>query len=508
VAAVYLQARSFPFLSFDDRKYVAENPRLLAGLTTDSVRWALSTDSDGRVPLTWLSRLLDVSLFGMDAGKHHLVNFLLHLLNTLLLFRLLRRGTGREGASAFAAALFALHPLHVESVAWVVERKDVLCGFFFLLALDGWIRYAERPGALRYLAAAGLFLLALLSKSMAVTFPFLLLLFDFWPLGRISFPGSPPPSPGEEGPFPRASALRVAAEKVPLLALSAASAAATLLSARTIGAVVPMAAVPLPARVANSLLGYASYLGRFLYPSGLSVFYPYPMSPPSAGKSAAAAILLAAVTFLAWRARGRRPWLLLGWLWFAGMLVPVIGLVQAGYQHTADRFTYLPLAGLCVALSWELFERIPPPGTAGRKAAAASAGALLVLLALLSARQASLWREPAALYRHSAESTRDNWLAENLLGVELAEAGKHGEAEARFREALRIRPDFPHAHFNLGMEMERAGRLDEAEAHYRKTLEAMPGHVDAKARLIMVGWERRDAAAAPRGGAPRPPGAP
>jgi Flp pilus assembly protein TadD len=483
VLAVYGRTVSFPFVSFDDAAFLTRNPAVRDGLTWSSVRWAFSTDMDaGWIPLTWLSRLLDVSLFGMDAGWHHGVNVALHAANVLLCFRFLEEATGRRWESAFAAALFAVHPLHVESVAWVTERKDVLAGLFWFLSLTAYVRWTRSPSRGGYAFLLLFFALSLMSKPIAVTLPFVLLLLDFWPLGRLALGGIGPSPPGEGasppsgGDSPGDAARpwrRLLAEKAPLFALSAAASVATYALQSRIAALTPGTAMPAWALVGNSVLSYGLYLWKTVWPARLAVFYPHPGPdlPPAA--TFLSFLLLSALSVLAWRERRRRPWLLAGWLWFLGVLVPVIGLVQAGGKGMADRCVYLPSTGLYAAVAWGASEAVRRLRTGPRATAAAAA----LLLAALSSRafvQAGYWRGTEPLFRHALEVTERNWMAHLSLGLAAFEGGRNGEARAHYREALRYQTELPEVNNALGRLSQDEGRIGEAVAFYREELRIQP----------------------------------
>jgi tetratricopeptide (TPR) repeat protein len=468
VAVVYGRSAGFEFINYDDPKYVLENPMVRGGLTPAGIRWAITaTWAANWHPLTWLSHMLDVSLFGLDAGKHHLVSVGFHLLNTLLLFRLLLRMTGTLWRSAFVAALFALHPLHAESVLWIAERKDVLSGTFFFLALGAYLRYAERPGRARYLLVMLLSALGLMAKPMLVTLPFVLLLLDFWPLGRLPGSVAAPDRP----PLPSVPPGRILLEKLPLLALSAASCILTWHAQVVAGAT---RAIPAGIRIENAVVSYAAYIGKMLWPSSLAVFYPHPMDSIAAWKIGGAALLLAVVTAVALRLVRTAPWLAAGWFWYLGTLVPVIGLVQAGNQAMADRYTYLPLVGLFVVAAWGLAGlaaglAIPP------RATAAAAGLLLAALAACSWIQAGYWRDSSALFTHALEVTGDNWVGRSVLGEKALEAGRWEEAADHFRAVLRVEPFSVEARNNLGAALLKMGKVDEAVSFLEETVRMDPG---------------------------------
>jgi len=466
VLAVYLQTGSHGFITLDDGEYVYQNVHVRNGLSPEGVRWAFTAfHSANWHPMTWLSHMTDVSLFGQDAGWPHRVNVLLHLANTVLLFLVLWRMTGGLWQSGFVAALFAVHPLHVESVAWISERKDVLSTLFWLLTMWAYLWYVRKPGAGRYLLVAVLFALGLMSKPMLVTLPLVLLLLDGWPLGRLS----------------RGVAARRVLEKVPLLALSVASCIVTVLAQGSGAAIAPVRNAPLAFRVSNAAVSYATYLGQTVWPASLSVFYPHPASVHSgvpAWQVAGAALLLGGVSFLAFRERRRRPYLAVGWLWYVGTLVPVIGLVQVGGASHADRYTYVPLIGIFVALAWGASELVSGRRW-GRAAMGAAGGAVVLALTTTAYVQAGYWRDSGTLFSRALAVTQDNWMAWTCLGVALEERGRSEEAVARYREALRIDPDFAEAWYDLGVSTARMGKDREAMGYYREALKRAPGLANA-----------------------------
>jgi tetratricopeptide (TPR) repeat protein len=463
VLFVYAPVRHFPFVVYDDKAYVSENPAVLGGLTGEGVVWAFTHSAQGNyVPLAWLSHMLDVELFGLDAGAHHAVNVLLHLASTLLLFEVLRRASGGLWPSAFAAAVFGVHPTHVESVAWVAERRDVLSGFFFVLSLGAYASWTRAGGVLRYGALVVCFSLGLLAKPMLVTLPFLLLLLDLWPLRRAG-----------------RGAARLVLEKLPLL-LPAAAVSALALSTQE-GAMPSLAQLPLGARLAGASLAYAAYLRDMLWPLDLAVFHPVDLDVPP-GRAVAAALLLAALSagaLLAWR---RRPWLTVGWLWFAGMLVPVIGLVQVGSQSMADRYLYLPGIGLSVALAWGAAELV----AARPRARRALAGAALVWLAaclLLARAQVHSWRDSVALFEHARAVTGSNVVVELNLGEAYEDAGDAERALAHYERALHWQPGARGAHTRSGAILARRGELERASRHLLLALRLDPGDAQAHVEL-------------------------
>ncbi len=480
VLGVYWGSWTHAFVDFDDGEYVYDNPHVKAGLTRAGVRWAFTTfHAANWHPLTWLSHMLDVQLFGMNAGGHHAVNVAIHALNTLFVFWLFRQLTGAAARSAFAAALFGIHPLHVESVAWVAERKDVLSTLFMLFTLVAYAAYIRRRAAWRYAAALLLFGLGLMAKSMLVTLPFVLLLLDFWPLGRFGRPGGS----GALPPLPRFGGLIV--EKVPFLALAVLASVATYAAQSHSGATAAVASFPLDQRIANTFVAGALYLKRTVWPAGLAVFYPHPATlgeRVSAASWIGAAAILALLTVLAARERRRRPYLLFGWLWFLGTLVPVIGIVQVGSQAMADRYTYVPLIGIFVAISWwaaELVDRFRLP----RLATAVMWAGCLAPLAVAAHLQNGHWVDGVHLYRHAIAVTRKNWVAWNNLGMQFLFAADNESAAAAFHEAVSIKPDYSVGWYNLGVASGREGQHPAAADCYRKALELDPGNADGWVNL-------------------------
>lgn len=529
VLALYWPVTGFPFVDLDDQIYVFGNPNVSGGLSSQGIWWAFTTFWGANWhPLAWISHMLDVSLFGMDAGGHHLVNLLFHAANAALLFGLLRRMTGRLVESGVVAVLFAIHPLHVESVAWISERKDVLCAFFFLLTLSAYARYRDRPGPGRYGLVLFLFAMALLSKPMAVTLPFVLLLLDRWPL-RAGF------------------SAKLLLEKAPLLLMSTASSYVTLIAQASGEAIASAGHIPPAARFLNATHACLQYLLKTLWPSGLSVFYP--LSRFEGRGAFLPAAILAAITIAAIVLYRRKRWLAVGWFWYLGMLVPVIGIVQVGMQGMADRYTYLPSIGLFVIAAWgaaDVAERMKLPR-------AAILPCILVPVALLSIsawRQVGRWSDSTTLYMSAAEAVPGNWFAHKYLAIEaarhgrrdearrhltrvleagagyndfqyaifrahggegageaedylqqvesglradaakmrevglgMAEAGRLTEAEHFFRLSVRLFPGYPEGHYDLAVALLKRGRADEALPHFREALRIEPVDADANNRI-------------------------
>jgi Flp pilus assembly protein TadD len=477
-ALLFARVGGYPFVYFDDNRYLTENPQVRAGLTWDGVAWAFtSLQVSNWHPLTWLSHMADVQVFGLDAGAHHLVNVALHALNAALLFLVLARMTGAAGRSFVVAALFAVHPLHVESVAWIAERKDVLSTLFGILALGAWTAYARGPALGRYLLVVLLFAASLMAKPMWVTLPCLLLLLDAWPLQRLEgSPIDPDPEPSEAPRFPLR---RLLLEKVPLLALSVASSAVTVVAQHRGGAVADLQ-LGLGARLGNAAVSYASYLLKAFWPSPLAVFYPHPKDGLAAWQVAGALVLLGGVTAaVVWRAR-RLPWLALGWFWFLGTLVPVIGVVQVGAQAMADRYTYLPAVGLFVAVAW-LGHRLAGERHVAMAAAAAAAG--LVAFSAVTWRQIGLWSNHEVLFEHALAVTPDNALAHGVLSQGLRNQGKLEKALLHAREAVRLDPASARHWQNLGVSLRDLRMHAEARDAFRRAIDVDPGYAIAWANL-------------------------
>ena len=473
--AAYGRVAGNGFIDLDDNQYVTQNARVQAGLTAEGIRWAFTTGHSANWhPLTWLSHMLDFELFGLEPAGHHLVSLALHLASTLLLFRLFRTTTGALGPSAFVAAAFALHPLHVESVAWVAERKDVLSGFLGILAALAYVAWTKRGGAGRYALVVVLYALGLLAKPMLVTLPFVLLQLDLWPLRRIA------------SPFREPQVLaRLVREKLPLFALAAACCVVTYAVQRAAGAMSLGEQIPLAWRLQNAVVSYVLYLAQSIVPTGLAVYYPHRVEAYPLLQVAGSALLLAAITWTVVRAAGPRPWLAVGWFWFLGMLVPVIGLVQVGSQSRADRYTYLPMIGLSVAAAFgvaELVRRRPPL----RPLAATASIAVVLAWTALTSRQVGYWKDDATLFGRVVAVMPENHVAHGVLGSVHLKAGRLPEAMAELRESLRLRPSYPQGHSNLGMALELAGRDAEAAAEYREALRWMPDLADAHYNLAGV----------------------
>jgi protein O-mannosyl-transferase len=507
--ATYWPALRNDFARVDDDQYVTSNPHVLTGLKWANVTWAFGTGyASNWHPLTWLSHMADVQMFGLNPAGHHLVNLLFHIANTLLLFLLLRRMTRAVWPSGFVAALFALHPLHVESVAWVAERKDVLSTFFFMLTLLAYSRYVQEqqaPGRATspapaashvsrftfpvssltfYTLALVCYALGLMSKPMLVTLPFVLLLLDLWPIGRLSFPLQHSPTP------PR----RLLLEKLPFLTLAAASCIVTFLVQQSGHSVSADADLPLESRLANAVASYLKYLGMTIWPANLAVFYPhpdlrYPISTQWPGwQIALAALLLAAVSTQALRWLRREPWFATGWFWFLGTLIPAIGIVQAGGQALADRYTYIPLIGLFISLAWGAAEWAA--GSKARHMALAAAGvAVIVASAAVTQHQVRYWRDDLTLFQHALDVTTSNPLAHYMVGSRQASQGKLDEAAQHFRAAIEAYPPYGEAYCSLGLVLAQQGKTEEAVQYYQKAIQAKPWDANSHNVLGAMYWK-------------------
>jgi len=454
--ALYNPVTHHPFVNFDDDRYVTENPHVRQGLTGETVVWALtSTEQANWHPLTWMSHALDYSLFHLNPAGHHFTSVLLHVGNVLLLYLLLVWATGRLGPSLFVAALFALHPINVESVAWIAERKNVLCTFFFLLTLWAYGWYVRKPGWKRYLVVLVFFAAGLASKPMVITLPFVLLLLDYWPLQRVG--GT------TNGTNPSSTWPRLALEKVPLLALSAASAMVTVVAQRAGGSIRTTAEFSLGVRIANAIYAYAMYLWKMLWPARLAPLYPHPGNSLAEWRVLTAGLVLLVITAGVWRFRTRR-YLLVGWLWFLGTLVPVIGLVQVGEAAMADRYAYIPLIGIFVMIAFGVADWGERKGFRGWLLIPALA--VLVALTFATHRQIGNWQSNIALWSHTLAVTTNNFVAEDNLAGALILEGKEEEALPHFEAAARINPRDPMSHSNLGTYFQNHGQMGQAIEQY------------------------------------------
>ena len=451
-AVVFARVIGFDFTIYDDDVYVTKNPAVQAGLNRLTLEWAFRTMYNANWhPLTWISYLLDSRLFGIDSHAFHAVNLLLHMANVVLLFLLLRRMTSSLWKSALVAALFAVHPLHVESVAWVAERKDVLSTLFWILTMWAYVRYTERPDTVRQVIVLVLFALGLMAKPMLVTLPLILLLMDYWPLQRLK----------------KVKTADLIWEKLPMFGLSLASSLMTYKAQQAWGSTIPIRFVPPILRVENALVSYASYIGKMVVPRGLAAFYPYPDKLPL-WEVVGSAVLLVGVTLLVLKAARRHPYLAFGWLWYLVTLLPVIGLIQVGSQAMADRYTYVPLIGLFIMAAW-----LPGQwgngvmGRWGKRTLPTAAVLIIGALMVCSWMQVGYWRDDITLFERAVGVTKDNYMMINNLAVAYDNAGRTEEAVAAYEETIRLCPGLIQPHFNLAAIYYNAGRFAEAWAEVR-----------------------------------------
>ena len=476
---VFGQTLWHEFINYDDPRYVYENTKITSGLSIAGVAWAFThIHSENWHPLTTMSHMLDCQLYGLKAGGHHFTNVLLHTVAVLLLFAVLRDVTGAFWRSAFVAALFAIHPLHVESVAWVAERKDVLSAVFFMLTLGAYVRYVRAPSIGRYVAVAFLFALGLMSKPMLVTLPFVLLLLDYWPLGRFEKSSSAKSKSKirfwlDRQPIPR----RLILEKIPLVGLSAVSGIVTFLAQRH--ALGWTEQLPISWRVNNALVTYLAYIWQMLWPTKLAVFYPHPENRLPLWEIIMALAVLIAVTAAALTLRKKRPYLVTGWLWYLTMLVPVIGVLQVGWQGRADRYTYLPQIGLYLLATWTVAD-LSSSWRRPREILGVGAAIIIGALSWRAWIQTSYWRNSETLWSHALAVTSNNDVAQNNLGIVLLRKGELDDAMSRFQAAVNLRPENAPAHDNLAKAFLQKGQVNEAMFHYRKLLEIQPDNSEAR----------------------------
>jgi len=517
--SVYWQVLGYDFVNYDDDQYITENPSVREGLTKKSILWAFTSFHIGNWhPLTWISHMLDCELFGLKPGMHHLTNLIFHTINTLLLFLVLRRMTGSIWRSGFVAALFALHPLHVESVAWIAERKDVLSTLFWMLTLWTYVSYCERPTAFRYFLIIIFFSLGLMAKPMLVTLPFVLLLLDYWPLNRLNLDW---PDKKNRMQFQTSSILRLFLEKVPLFAITGVLVVVTYFAVIEGATVGVLPDLPLQDRTAHALVSYVGYIRKMIWPNDLAIFYPHPGTvhqgtvPIWPGVWAGLFLVCLSIMFI--RVSKSRPYLLVGWLWYLGTLLPVIGIVQAGKQAMADRYTYVPLLGLFIMIAWGI------PGLLGKwryRRSVLSLSAALVLSAFMLCTWSQLhhWKDSISIWNNALTKTHDNWIAHNNMADFLVKEGlraeqrrhlskailsRHGlrdvhidelikappfketlqKAIGHFIEAIKIKPNYVGAYNNLGVALLHQGKYNEAINHFKIALLIRPDHKTARRNL-------------------------
>lgn len=487
------QLRNNDFVDYDDYVYVTKNPNVTGGITRESIVWAFTRFYAANWhPLTWLSHMLDCQLFGLNPAGHHLTSLLIHIVSVLLLFWALERMTGAVWPSAFAAAAFALHPLQVESIAWVAQRKSVLSGLFWMLTIVAYIRYTEKPRVGRYLLVVLSLALGLMAKPMVVTLPFVLLLLDYWPLGRLQWHHQ-----GEKEILPqpestdtdrnRFSIARLIGEKIPLFILVAASSIVTYIAQQSAHAVVY---VPLKARIVHAAVSYLGYIMKMAYPTHLAVLYPY----PDKARIDYMLLLLVISALVLWRAKQLR-WLTVGWLWYIGTLIPVIGLIQVGDQAMADRYIYLPSIGIFIIVAWGVPELLAKWHYRKIALPAVAAVALAVLL-MCTRMQVSHWKSDSTLFGHALEVTENNSVMHNRYAAALAKNGQIDEAIVHYKKALQIRPDYAEAYSNLGAAFSDQGKLDQAIIYYNKALSIKPTLAKTHKNLgyVLLGQNKLDEA--------------
>lgn len=519
ILAVYGQLHDYQFITLDDPTYVKENSHIREGLTLNGMYWSLtSVYSSNWHPLTWLSHMIDIELYGMDAGRHHMSNIIFHIINSLLLLLTLIRFTGNLWRSSVVAALFALHPINMEVVAWVSQRKTLLCFFFWLLALLSYHSYVQLPGRGRYLSVLLFFILGIVSKQAIVVFPFALMLLDYWPLGRYQIHKHEPDSAmGGSGIF-RA----LVKEKIPFFVIAFAGSMLTYFAQKSGGAVSTFDILPLNARIANALLSFSTYLSKAFWPHNLAILYPFPDSIPI-WRVGVSTILLGFITYCAVRTARRHPYFIVGWLWYLLILLPVIGIVQIGIQAMADRYAYVSLVGIFIVLTWGLSEVSQAWDHRKLKLTALAITSLLVLMAS-AYKQAQTWRNSVTVFKQALSVSTDNYLAYNNmgfafssqnrmddaikyyavalklkpdyadarfnLGVALFTKGKYGEAADQFTRALRMNPYNTKSLNNLGAALTKLGRVDEALQHYKAAIRINPQYVEAHRNLAHTLFER------------------
>ena len=480
ILAVYWQVNQYQFVNFDDYDYVANNRNINKGLTFESILWAFTAvHAHNWHPLTWLSHGLDVTLYGINAGAHHITNVLLHCINAVLLFLVMQRMTGAVWRSGLVAALFALHPLNVETVAWIAERKNLLCTFFQILTIWSYVIYSERPGILKYLLVVFFFILGLMSKPMIVTLPFVLLLLDYWPLNRFKLlqSGNRAFIFNRKGTKITANRLHLkpllylVIEKTPLFIFTGIVCLITFWAQNKSGAVVSLDALPLLTRIVNALNSYFFYIWKMIWPTHLAVLYPFPAI--SLARTIGVCIILTSIFLLVIKNREKHPYLIIGWFWYLGTLAPVIGLVQTGPQSMADRYAYIPLTGLFIIIVWginAIYRRWHCP----KIYIAMPVLAVLFFFAHTSWRQTAFWKDSIALFKHAIEVSDKNYIAHNNLGVAYADGNQFNKAIKQYEKALRIKPNYLAVHNNLGTALAAQNKIDEAIRHYRTALKIKP----------------------------------
>lgn len=479
--AVYSQVHTYSFVLYDDYSYVKKNPHIVNGFNPDSISWAFTSGhASNWHPITWLSHMLDVQFFGINPGKYHLTSLFFHIANTILLFLVFRKMTGNLLKSGFVAALFALHPMHVESVVWIAERKDVLSTFFWMLTMFSYVMYTRRPGIKRYIPVVIFYIMGLMSKPMLVTLPFVLLLMDFWPLERIGYTVASNNTTGKSYDLKESASL-IVCEKIPLLVFAAISCFVTIRVQSGGKAVGSLDVFPITDRLFNALISYVGYIGKMIWPVNLCVIYPYP-AVVSGLLAVVACLLLLLISISAIRTAKLYPWFITGWLWYLGTLFPVIGLVQIGSQSMADRYTYVPFIGLFVIMAWGVPE-IMAKYRWQKLTRVFLFTVLIPAMMAVSWFQVRHWKDSIALFERAINVTTDNYVAHSNLGIAYAEIGSIEKAICHYNKTLELYPDFISTHNNLGIALSSTGRYDEAIEHYFKALQIDPGYATAHRNL-------------------------
>ena len=469
---IYFQVVNFDFILYDDPSYVYENQHVKDGFNAESCLWAFTTGTQSNWhPLTWLSHMFDCELFGLDAGWHHLTNLILHIANTLLLFAVFKRMTNSLWQSAFIAAAFALHPMHVESVAWISERKDVLSTLFWMLTMHAYLRYVKTPGKTNYSLVMLVFALGLMAKPMLVTLPLVLLLLDYWPLKRFELVRADRPK-----------FFSLVLEKIPLISLAAASSVVTFLVQKAGGSVSGMNSISLYMRISNAVASYGTYIWKMFYPARLALFYSHQGSGLGLWQVIIMAILLTTITVWAVRTAKTKPYVIVGWLWYIGTLVPVIGIVQVGGQSMADRYTYIPYIGLFIIIGGVLRD-ITAKWKQQKIMLAFLAITVFISISICSWFQIRHWKDSLAIFSHAIDVTDDNYIAYCCLADVSREAGNFEEAIALNLRAMELRPDYEYAHIGLGRAYNESGRLDKAIEHFNEALKTFPDHLNVHTDL-------------------------
>jgi protein O-mannosyl-transferase len=470
VLIIYFNVQYFEFVNYDDPAYITENQIVKSGLTWKGIKWAFTTNYYGNWhPITTISFMLEYEIFRLSAGAYHWNNLLLHILDSILLFLLFKRITNTFWQSLAVAVLFALHPLHVESVAWISERKDVLCALFWFLTVYAYTQYAEQPTLLKYVFVLISFSLGLMAKPMLVTLPFVLLLLDYWPLSRFSFSQR------------QQSILKIILEKIPLITLSIASSIITFLAQRGSQSVVPLSLLSLQARISNAFIAYVKYIYTNIWPTNLAVLYPF-RGAVTLDQLLFSIVILIAITVLVMRFIQNYRYLFVGWFWFLGTLIPVIGIVQVGAHEMADRYTYIPLIGLFVMVAWGIPDLLKD-WRLKKTIIIALSTVTFIVLTTISWLQVQIWQNSITLFKHAIAVTHQNYIAHNNLGVAYAEQGNYKKAYFHYKVALSISPNYSDAHNNLGALLARDGKIGDAIQEFRSVLKIEPGHVLAKKNL-------------------------